>query len=69
MMPIHDGLWVLRQFPKEHRTFPVIMLTNMEDDASRKTCEELGMDGYFVKKDMSLATLVEMTEKLLQKDS
>lgn len=67
MMPVHDGVWVLEQFPKKSRKFPVIMLTNLGDDASREKCAKLGMDGYLIKKDMSLHLLVEMTENLLTK--
>lgn len=69
MMPVHDGVWVLEQLPKNKRTFPVIMLTNMEDDASHKQCKELGVDGYLIKKDMSLHTLVDMAEKLLNESA
>ena len=65
MMPKKEGWWVLEQFPKETRPFPAIMLTNMEDDATRKRCADLGVDGYLVKKDMSLATLVAKAEELL----
>jgi len=67
MMPVQDGIWVLEQFPKDDRKFPVIMLTNFGDDATRDRCKALGMDGYLVKKDMSLATLVEMAENFVQK--
>lgn len=66
MMPVKDGIWLLEQYPKDKRTFPVIMLTNMEDDASHSACKKLGIDGYFIKKDMSLHTLVEMAENLLK---
>ncbi len=65
MMPVRDGLWVLQQFPKASRGFPVIMLTNLADDATREKCKKLGMDDFFIKKDMSLGTLVAMTERLL----
>jgi two-component system, sensor histidine kinase and response regulator len=66
MMPVHDGIWVLQQFPKKSRTFPVIMLTNLADDETREKCKKLGMDDYFVKKDMSLHSLIEMAERLLK---
>lgn len=66
MMPVHDGIWVLQQFPKASRGFPVIMLTNLADDNTREKCKKLGMDDFFVKKDMSLATLVAMAEHLLK---
>jgi CheY-like chemotaxis protein len=69
LMPVRDGIWVLEQFPKKSRKFPVIMLTNLGDDASREKCAALGMDGYLIKKDMSLHLLVETAENLTQKSS
>jgi len=64
MMPQRDGWAVLEQFPKGQRSFPVIMLTNLEDEETRERCQRLA-DGYFVKKDMTLKTLVEMAASLL----
>lgn len=69
MMPKRDGRWVLEQFPRDSREFPVIMLTNMEDPETRKICADLGMDGYLIKKDMTLHSLIEMSEKLLKHPS
>jgi CheY-like chemotaxis protein len=66
MMPERDGIWVLEQFPKKTRAFPVIMLTNLEDDETLERCKKLGMDGYFVKRTMSLHSLVEMAEKAMK---
>jgi DNA-binding response OmpR family regulator len=65
MMPGKDGWWVLEQFPRRDRTFPVIMLTNLEDARSRSQGKRLGADDYFVKNTMSLATLVAMADRLL----
>jgi CheY-like chemotaxis protein len=65
-MPTRDGWWVLGQFPKEKRSFPIIMLTNVADDATRERCRRLA-DGYFVKKDMTLASLAETVRSLLTK--
>src|SRR3989338_2214816 len=50
-MPKVDGFQVLEQFPRERRTFPVIMLTNFADEKSKERGKELGADDYFVKKD------------------
>jgi DNA-binding response OmpR family regulator len=65
MMPDKDGWWLLEQFPKGSRTFRIVMLTNLDDVATKQKCMELGADGCLVKKDMSLRTLIETAEKLL----
>ena len=42
-MPKVDGFQVLEQFPRERRTFPVIMLTNFADEKSKERGKELGV--------------------------
>lgn len=64
-MPQMDGFQVLEHFPREQRTFPVIMLTNFEDEKSKQRGKELGADDYFVKKDMTIRSLLEMVERIL----
>lgn len=66
-MPVLDGFGVLEKLPKEQRTFPVIVLTNFDDQTNREHGQKLGVDDYFVKKDMTIKTLVEMVDKLLKK--
>ena len=66
MMPERDGWWVLQQFPRASRGYPVLMLTNLDDEETRRRCTALGADGFLVKKDMSLASLVATAEQLLQ---
>ncbi|MSR87504.1 response regulator [Candidatus Peribacteria bacterium] len=68
MMPGHDGWWVLGQFPKGKRPFLVIMLTNLADTSTRDRSQKEA-DGYFVKKDMTLLTLVSMATSLLSDHS
>src|SRR5579864_2114459 len=53
-MPKMDGFQVLEQLPKATRPFPVVMLTNFADEASRQRGNELGCDDYFIKKDMTI---------------
>ncbi|MBI3332294.1 response regulator [Candidatus Peregrinibacteria bacterium] len=64
-MPKVDGFAVLEKFPKGTRSFPVIVLTNFGDEKYRQRGEELGVEGYFIKKDMTIRSLLDMTEKLL----
>jgi DNA-binding response OmpR family regulator len=64
-MPKMDGFQVMEKFPKATRNYPVILLTNFEEPRYRERGKELGADDYFVKKDMTIRTLVEMVERLL----
>lgn len=64
-MPKVDGFQVLERFPKAQRTYPVVMLTNFDLEEYRKRGKELGADDFFVKKDMTIKSLLEMVERLL----
>ncbi|MEK7218036.1 MAG: response regulator [Patescibacteria group bacterium] len=64
-MPKVDGFQVLERFPKEQRKYPVVMLTNFDLEEYRKRGKELGADDFFVKKDMTIRSLLEMVERLL----
>ncbi len=66
-MPIIDGFGVLEKLPKASRPFPVIILTNFDDQANRDRGKTHEVDDYFVKKDMTIKSLVEMVERLLKK--
>ncbi len=63
-MPKVDGFQVLEQYPKDKRPFPVIMLTNFADEKSRERGKDLGSDEYFIKKDMTIKSLLEMVERV-----
>ncbi len=65
-MPKMDGFQVLEHFPRESRPFPVIMLTNFADENSRARGKELGADDYFIKKDMTIKSLLEMVERVYE---
>ncbi len=62
-MPKMDGFQVLQQFPKNTRQFPIIMLTNFDQSDFKLRAQELGADDYFVKKDMTIHSLVDMVNK------
>jgi DNA-binding response OmpR family regulator len=65
-MPNMDGFQLLEQFPRSSRPFPVIMLTNFADEKSKMRGKELGADDYFIKKDMTIRSLLEMVERVLR---
>ncbi|MCB9808645.1 response regulator [Candidatus Peribacteria bacterium] len=65
-MPILDGLGVLENYPKDKRSFPIIMLTNFGDEKNKQRSEELGADDYFIKSEMTIRKLLEMVETLLK---
>lgn len=65
-MPNVNGFDVLAKYPKETRGFPVVLLTNLADDNTRQRGEELGADGFFIKSEMTIKTLIAMVEDLLR---
>lgn len=65
-MPILDGFGVLEKFPKEARTFPIILLTNFGDEKNKEHGLALGADDYFIKSEMTIRKLLEMVETLLK---
>lgn len=64
-MPVMDGLQVLESLTKD-RPFPVIMLSNFSDDENQRKAKELGADDYFIKKDMTIKSLLEMVERVMK---
>ena len=65
-MPKVDGFQVLEKFPKESRQFAVVILTNFADEQTRQHGAELGIDDFFVKKDMTIKSLLEMVERVAE---
>lgn len=66
-MPVMDGYSVLERLPREERTFPIVVITNFDDEQSRSRAKSFGIDGYYVKKDMTIQSLVDMINDLLKK--
>ncbi len=64
-MPGMDGLSVLQRYPRSTRTFKIVMLTNFGDDATKARGEELGADGYLVKSEMTMRSLLETASRLV----
>lgn len=68
-MPVLDGFGVLEKLPKAERAFPIVILSNFDDQANHERANSYGIDGYFVKKDMTIKSLLTMVEELLSRKS
>lgn len=64
-MPKLDGFQVMERFPKETRGFPVVLLTNFDQMDFKAKATELGAQDYFVKKDMTIRTLLDKVQNLI----
>ncbi len=65
-MPGVNGFAVMEKYPLEERSFPIVLLTNLADDNTREKGEKLGANGFFIKSEMTIKTLIDMVEALLQ---
>lgn len=65
-MPEVSGFDVLKEYPREKRDFPIIILSNFGDAKTKNLGKELGADDFFVKQEMTIKTLLEMVENLLK---
>jgi DNA-binding response OmpR family regulator len=64
-MPVRDGWWLLGQFPRAERQFPVLVATNLDDAGTRRRCAALGADGYCVKLHTGIHELLALADRLL----
>mgnify|MGYP001600879424 CR=1 FL=1 len=64
-MPKLDGFQVMERFPKASRKFPIVLLTNFDQMDFKLKGSEMGAEDYFVKKDMTIRTLLEKVQKLI----
>ena len=67
MVPL-DGFDVLKNLPRNKRDFPIIMLTNFQDEETRTKADALGANGYLVKKDLTLSALVATVQELVKRN-
>ena len=68
IMPKENGLDVLVKLKTGDKTkdIPVIVLTNLPEEASAEKAKSLGSNGYFVKAKIEPTTLAEEVNKLLK---
>lgn len=68
IMPKINGLDVLKKLKDDDQTkeIPVILLTNLPEEASKDKAEALGAYDYFVKVNYEPEDLLEATKKILK---
>lgn len=65
LMPRVDGFVVLQELRKRGDTTPVIVASNLGQEADIKKAKELGAKDYFVKSDISIAEVIVRIRKML----
>ena len=68
ILPKMNGFQVLKALKADEGTknIPVIVLTNLADQANMERGKHFNVADYFVKKDMTMRKLVEMVKRLLK---
>jgi|WetSurMetagenome_2_1015567.scaffolds.fasta_scaffold1306145_1 DNA-binding response OmpR family regulator len=66
MMPRVDGFDVLRELQKRGDTTPIIVATNLNQEADVSKVLELGVTNYYVKSDTTLDEIVENIKRALE---
>ncbi len=68
LMPKKDGFYVLEKIKKnsEWKLIPVIVLSNLGEDATIKRALEMGADDYFVKSQHPIQEVIEKVKDYLE---
>lgn len=65
ILPKKDGFTVLAELKTRNSTMPVVVLSNLGQEADTKKAKELGALNYFIKSDISIASIIEYIRKNL----
>jgi DNA-binding response OmpR family regulator len=70
LLPNGDGQALLLQLKSEEKTknIPVVVLTNLADEETRRRCEAAGCDEFLIKADHSIAQLVDKVNAVLARN-
>lgn len=66
ILPEKDGFQVLQSIRENRPNTKVVVLTNLGQPEDRERVTELGVLGYYVKSEMSIHTLVQKIQELIQ---
>ncbi|QQR82810.1 response regulator [Candidatus Campbellbacteria bacterium] len=65
VMPKMDGFQVLSVIKEKKIQTPIIVLTNLSQPQDEQRARELGANGFFVKADTPIVTIVETIKKMV----
>lgn len=65
ILPKKDGFAVLQELRAKGDKAPIVVLTNLGQDEDRKRVFDLGANGYYVKADTALSTIMEIVDRLV----
>lgn len=65
ILPKVDGFTVLTQLKAKGSTIPIIVLSNLGQEADSQKAKELGALNYFVKADTSIASIIDYIKQNL----
>lgn len=65
ILPKKDGFAVLADLKAKNSTMPVVVLSNLGQEADTKKAKELGALNYFIKADTSIASIIEYIKQNL----
>ncbi|HBG81967.1 TPA: response regulator [candidate division CPR2 bacterium] len=65
MLPIKDGFTVLDELKQNEKTknIPVIIMSNIAEEAKIKQGEDMGANGYLIKSNLSIEELSEIVNR------
>ncbi len=65
-MPTLDGWGAMEKLAATQKQYPIIVLTNYDDQANRERGKKFGVLNYYVKKEMSVKGLLEMVDNAVK---
>lgn len=66
LLPVLDGLGVLKAMKKKKLDCPVIVMSNLSDKLIKKQCKDMRVKEYFVKSDLDEASLLPAIKKYIR---
>ncbi len=65
ILPEKDGFTVLQHIRETNTELKVVILTNLGQPEDRKRLQEMGLEGYYVKSEMSIYNLVSKIQEIV----
>jgi DNA-binding response OmpR family regulator len=66
LLPIQNGIEMVKQIKKKNVNLPIILLTNVKDPAYSEVIEKMEKVDYLIKSDVRLDDIIEKAKKKLK---